>query len=613
MKQLIFLFMLYCFTTVQSQDITNINVSYGQEAVDASVDTSIYIVAEPSNGDDATIAQYNLDGTLLQQQVFPNDNPSFTTVQAKEVSANKGLVFAIAQTFSNVRGGLNRSESLFKMPSDLLVTSATDRLVAYNSEFSGLYNNDEFIYALYSASEESATLSINNVDGTGPSLIPNPGVGSRIATWLLKIDANDVTNVVQIVPIGNTDTVFINNNLVDSRFSLKQNLVELNNGNIVIEYTDSGSVYLQIHNPVDLSIVKNFGPFDQDVSIVDFNEGYVFAYFDDRELEFLDSNFVVQNRTWSWDLVLSPYKMQQFGEFLKVACTLGSPGTETTRMSYFGERLISSHKRGGVDSNINFENYAESFFLDRTTTINVVNHVGAAINFGGIDFPETEQGVENMIIYTTDESGPEDTIGITATNPDFDEVFQNTKLDPRNNDLISGTFNETWVTLSAGVEIPDDDAIVPAHWINDIQIPDGFRLVFGNFALMGTDPFSSDGYNRFFTVQIVPLRNQSFNQTSLIRGEIMRVWVTHNSFNTLSVDDFDTNDFSVYPNPTNGIVNIQNSAVFDLIEIYSMTGQQIGRYGAVSQIDLGSVPPGVYMLRISSFGGASTTMKIVKK
>jgi hypothetical protein len=620
MKQLIFLFTLCCFTAVQSQNITNINFLNNQEALDASVDASVYVVIQPDNGD-ATIAEFSLNGNLLQQQVFPNDNPSFATVIAKEVSANNGKVFATAETYADPGGNLNRSESLFKMPSNLIVTSATDRLVAYNSVFAGLYNDSQFVYVLYSALESTATLSINNVNGTAGSLIPNPGNGSFSKTWLLKIDANDVTNIIQMVPIGDVNNLtFAKFNDVDGQSFLKQGIVQLLNGNIVIEYEDEsinfGDYYLEIIDSSNLSVVHTFGPFNQDVSIADFNGGYALAYYNDREIEFLNSSFQIENETWERDLSKSPYKMEQFGEYLKVAGANGiSPGSETTRMSYFGERLIESHKRGGMAVNIDFRNYFESFFTSETTTINIANHQGVAITLGGTNIPATAANVYNLVMYTTDESGPVDTLGITDTNPDFESVYQNTKLDPNDNTmLISGTYNESWVTLAAGVSIPANESAIPNSWKNDIQIPTGFKLDFGGNALMGTDPFAANGFNRFFTVKIIPNATGSYNNGNLETLDNMRVWVTHNSFTSaLSVNDFDTDDFSVYPNPTNGIINIESSIIIDTIEIYSITGQKLGRYDAVSQIDLSSVAAGLYILRIYSSSGGSATKKILKR
>lgn len=559
MKQIIFLLAMMGWYTLVSQNVTNVNLYTDQQALDVSIDDAMYAVIDPNEGD-AFIAKFDLNGSLLQQQVFPNDNPSFNISSAREVSAHQGLVFATVNTFANVSGGLNRSESLFAIPEDLTVTSDDDRLVAYNSEFYGLYNNENFVYLMYSASTASATLSINNVDGTAASIIPNPGNGSFIRTWLLKIDANDVTNVIAIVPIGDTsNNTFAQNNTVDNQILLPQGIIELDNGAIVIEYTDSainpGDTYLEVFDPINLNRIELLGPFDQDVSITDFNEGYVLGYYDDERLEFLNTDFQVENVTWVFDFSYSPYKMEQFGDFLKVAVSGGSfPGSETSRICFFGERVIESHKRGGIT--VNWRNYFESFFVSETTTINVANYFGNAFDFEGTPIPEATAGTTHLVIYTTDESGPDNTIAINDSSPDFLEVFQNSKFNPDDPmNLIPGDFDETWITLAPGTIIPGNEVAVPPSWRNSIELPVGFKLAYGGNALMGTDPFAPDGFNRFFTVKIIPNEISNITSLNLTNLVSMRVWVTFNTFNSDSLDsdnDGVDDDLDLCPNTPNG-------------------------------------------------------------
>lgn len=723
MKQIIFLFAMALCSTLYSQNITDLRVHTDQQAIDASIDDAIYAVIQPDFSGDAVIAKFDLEGQLLDQGTFPTDVPNFGRSFAREITANEGKVFAKASTFGDGAG--NTSESIVRVPNDLNISTNENRLVAFNSEFSGMWNNENYLYTMYSASDANAKIVINNADGTGTSIIPNPGNGSFTRTWLLKIDANDVTNVITIVPVGDTSTrTFAKFNTVDNLFALKQDIIELDNGNIVIEYSDDvinfGDTYLEIFDPTNLNSIELLGPFNQDVSIADFNEGYALGYYDDERLEFLNDDFQVENVTWVFDFSYSPYKMEQFGDFLKIAVAGGAfPGSETTRICYFGERVIESHKRGGVT--VDWKNYFESFFVSETTTINVANYFGNAFDFEGTPIPEATAGTTHLVIYTTDESGPDNTIAINDSSPDFLEVFQNSKFNPNDPmNLIPGDFDETWITLAPGTIILDDLAFVPDSWLNSIEIPEGYKLAFSENAPMGTDPFAPDGFNRFFTVKIIPNEISSITSLNLTNLVSMRVWVTFNTFNsdsldsdndgvdddldlcpntpngemvdgngcsasqlgdddgdgviniddtdpndpcfpvqaagytgfdathplwqnadcdgdgetnlaelecsfrptdpydsadncaTLNVDDFDTTDFSVYPNPTRGIITIETSIMIDSIEIYNINGQLIKRMNHVSQIDLSSESSGLYLLRAINSNGDITTLKIMK-
>jgi hypothetical protein len=68
---------------------------------------------------------------------------------------------------------------------------------------------------------------------------------------------------------------------------------------------------------------------------------------------------------------------------------------------------------------------------------------------------------------------------------------------------------------------------------------------------------------------------------------------------------------SVYPNPTNGIVQINGVQKGDLVEVTDMTGRLIGSQNMVSDngiIDLSAKPNGLYLLRTA--GGV---FKVVKE
>jgi photosystem II stability/assembly factor-like uncharacterized protein len=72
--------------------------------------------------------------------------------------------------------------------------------------------------------------------------------------------------------------------------------------------------------------------------------------------------------------------------------------------------------------------------------------------------------------------------------------------------------------------------------------------------------------------------------------------------------------FSVYPNPSNGIVNIANNSevVETSIEVFSLTGVLVQRSINASQIDLTNQPNGMYIIKINE-GETVFSSRIIKE
>ena len=83
----------------------------------------------------------------------------------------------------------------------------------------------------------------------------------------------------------------------------------------------------------------------------------------------------------------------------------------------------------------------------------------------------------------------------------------------------------------------------------------------------------------------------------------------------LAVSNFDFNDyFSLYPNPTNEILNIKNNKEVEItsLSIYNSLGQLIlVATGNNSFIDVSSLKTGTYLLKIVSNNGTTCT-KFIK-
>lgn len=83
---------------------------------------------------------------------------------------------------------------------------------------------------------------------------------------------------------------------------------------------------------------------------------------------------------------------------------------------------------------------------------------------------------------------------------------------------------------------------------------------------------------------------------------------------TLGMDAFETSVFNLYPNPVDDVLNIKTSyQEYDYV-LYNIQGQEILRASQQSSkiINVSKLPPGIYVLRLSS-GNKSQNFKIIKE
>ncbi|WP_394758002.1 T9SS type A sorting domain-containing protein [Flavobacterium sp.] len=70
-------------------------------------------------------------------------------------------------------------------------------------------------------------------------------------------------------------------------------------------------------------------------------------------------------------------------------------------------------------------------------------------------------------------------------------------------------------------------------------------------------------------------------------------------------------NFSVYPNPSNGIINVESDEDIDEVVIYSLQGRAIIKSN-VSKIDISDLSNGIYLMQIKTIDGKLGTKKIIK-
>lgn len=81
---------------------------------------------------------------------------------------------------------------------------------------------------------------------------------------------------------------------------------------------------------------------------------------------------------------------------------------------------------------------------------------------------------------------------------------------------------------------------------------------------------------------------------------------------TLSNITFESQNNTVYPNPTTGLVTIESNDVIESVKVIGMLGNVVKTYTNTNSIDLSDLSSGNYLVNIITANGETTTKKIVK-
>ncbi|KAB8151493.1 T9SS type A sorting domain-containing protein [Kordia sp. TARA_039_SRF] len=141
-------------------------------------------------------------------------------------------------------------------------------------------------------------------------------------------------------------------------------------------------------------------------------------------------------------------------------------------------------------------------------------------------------------------------------------------------------------------QIPSDDLFPSYHDVVSCDI-----LYNGNnrflFYLNGNCPYSPVSQSRYVTV------SDDCSTATFSR--------------TLSSEDFELNNVSIYPNPASNSIHIQGVDSIQTVEIHSIQGKKMQVSVFNSQIDISSLQSGIYFLKITDEQNRSVIKKIIKK
>jgi hypothetical protein len=104
-------------------------------------------------------------------------------------------------------------------------------------------------------------------------------------------------------------------------------------------------------------------------------------------------------------------------------------------------------------------------------------------------------------------------------------------------------------------------------------------------------------------------------KSSGFTGPLFETVISLGSWRTLSTNDFNTSELSIYPNPVNnGLVNLKSSlAGVKNVELFDMLGRNVLQTQLSGEtLDVSSVGSGLYLLKVSIADRSSTTKLIIK-
>lgn len=82
---------------------------------------------------------------------------------------------------------------------------------------------------------------------------------------------------------------------------------------------------------------------------------------------------------------------------------------------------------------------------------------------------------------------------------------------------------------------------------------------------------------------------------------------------SLSVNDFETSDFKLYPNPASEILTIESNKTIIALEIYSVTGKRLSVIRNTNTIDASGLNNGMYFIKVTVENKNLSTLKFIKK
>ncbi|HEX7869436.1 MAG TPA: T9SS type A sorting domain-containing protein, partial [Chryseobacterium sp.] len=80
----------------------------------------------------------------------------------------------------------------------------------------------------------------------------------------------------------------------------------------------------------------------------------------------------------------------------------------------------------------------------------------------------------------------------------------------------------------------------------------------------------------------------------------------------LGTSDIKKVTLGIYPNPTNGILNIKTDSMIDKVNVTNIVGQKMDVQFSNNQINMQPLQKGVYIVELLLKNGQKTSKKVIK-
>lgn len=249
------------------------------------------------------------------------------------------------------------------------------------------------------------------------------------------------------------------------------------------------------------------------------------------------------------------------------------------------------------------------FFLILVSVNNITAQCTTGYNGNNTIFTEALRTGQTFQVTCT---GLLSTIVFNPTNPNVDDLRgQNVFVGVRLRDNAGAIIATATINGASNTD----------QWFNGATITADFTTA--NLTLTANTTYR---WEVFETTDNIPLflfgRNNTnpyalgnyFQDNTSISGADTEDWTVNVQAN-LSSESFEQKKISVYPNPSNGIFNIENEGS-TIIEIFDILGNQITTQKAnvgTTMVDLNGFTAGIYLAKITTENNQTQTVKLIKQ
>ena len=360
------------------------------------------------------------------------------------------------------------------------------------------------------------------------------------------------------------------------------------------------------------------------------------------------ANFCLTALNPTNDLTVSAYPLSTARPGFDTAYRIVYTNTGTTQLS---GTVVFEYD----DSKIQFLTASET--TDATTSNSLTFNYTNLVSF------ETKTIDVNFNVFTPPTTNIDDVLGFTATiNPvSGDATINNNTINY--NQVVIGSYDPNDIQVVEGTKIPIDDADEYLHYIirfqntgtasainvsvenilddkldwssiqlenlsheGHIEITNNNEVKFIFDAINLADSTSDEPNSHgFITYKIKPKNNVIIgdiieNSAAIyfdFNPPILTNTVATEIIDPLSVENFNTNTFTIYPNPSSDELYIRSKSIINDIVIFDLSGKRIHSFSikdSVSKIrlDISELPQGFYFVAIQA-NGKKEIQKIIKK